>query len=108
MAITPIERLPGGPDDAFKNAMEQIVADILQIIHDGIPLCEITIKGYSENYQRDALRKAIRYACSRYNRSMVAGPVGIVDQNDFELMRRKDDAGKRHWYIRYKKLTKEE
>ena len=43
MAIKPIECLPGSQQDAFNDAKQQIVSDIMQIIQENIPLCEITI-----------------------------------------------------------------
>ena len=108
MAIKPIDSLPGGQMDAFNEARQQVVSDILQIIREGIPLCEITIKNYSENYYRSIIKDAIRKACARYNDSQVAHTPSKVYSDMFEIARRKGDDGKHHWYIKYNKPAEEE
>lgn len=108
MAIKPIDSLPGGQMDAFNEARQQVVSDILQIIREGIPLCEITIKNYSENYYRSIIKDAIRKACGRYNDSPVAQTPSKVYSDMFEIARRKGDDGKHHWYIKYNKPAEEE
>ena len=105
MAIKPIECLPGSQQDAFNDAKQQIVSDIMQIIQENIPLCEITIKNYSENYYRSAISHAIRSACARHN-NMVADAADKVWAEDFEVVRRKDENGKRHWYIKFRRLVR--
>jgi hypothetical protein len=105
VAIKPIECLPGSQQDAFNDAKQQIVSDIMQIIQENIPLCEITIKNYSENYYRSAISHAIRSACARHN-NMVADAADKVWVEDFEVIRRKDENGKRHWYIKFRRLVR--
>ena len=102
MAIKPIECLPGSQQDAFNDAKQQIVSDIMQIIQENIPLCEITIKNYSENYYRSAISHAIRTACARYNKTATDN-ADRVYQEDFEVVRRKGEDGKRHWYIKFRR-----
>ena len=108
MAIKPIDNLPGGQMDVFNEARQQVVSDILQIIREGIPLCEITIKNYSENYYRSIIKDAIRKACGRYNDSPVAQTPSKVYSDMFEIARRKGGDGKYHWYIKYEIPTEED
>ena len=101
MAIKPVESMPGLPEDDFKVARKQVLDDILQIIRERIPLCEITIKNYSENYYRSIIKDAIRKACTRYNDSLVAQTPACVYPDMFDISRRKGDDGKYHWYIKF-------
>ena len=109
MAIKVIDKLPGiGTEDSYKEARDQVMEDVLQIIRENIPLCEITVDGYSSHYQRDAINHAIRRACSKYNRNDRPEEGMRVSTDCFELTGRKDSDGKRHWYIKFKKPEREE
>ena len=102
--ITPIDKIPDGPDRMAKyhRAQEAVIADIMQIIRGNIPLCERTIGEYSDAYKSQVIRYAIRMAVWRYKQETDM----MIDQyEDFEVTTRKDEAGKTHYYIRYKKAV---
>lgn len=101
MAIKPVESMPGAPEDVFKVARKQVLDDILQIIRERIPLCEITIKHYSENYYRSIIKEAIRKACDRYNDTRTVQEPTDVYPDMFDVSRRKGYDGKYHWYIKF-------
>ena len=103
--ITAIDKIPDGPDRTakYKRAQEAVITDVMRIIRDNIPLCEITVDEYSENYKRNVISYAIRIAVWRYKRETDM----IIDQyKDFEVTTRKDEAGKKHYYIEYKRAVK--
>ena len=100
MAITPIEKLPAKPTSVYEAAQAQAIEDVLQIIRERIPLCEITMDAYSGNYKRSALNSAIRRACWRWNKDNQEKRIDFYTQ--FEVTSRKDKDGNRHWYIKYK------
>ena len=108
MAIKPVESMPGAPEDVFKVARKQVLDDILQIIRERIPLCEITIKHYSENYYRSIIKEAIRKACDRYNDTRTIQTPLHVYPDMFDVSRRKGDDGKYHWYIKFKTHQEED
>ena len=102
--ITPIDKIPDGKDRMAKycRAQEAIIADIMQIMRDNIPLCEVTVEEYSENYKRDVIQHAINLAVWRYKKDTDL----VIDRyKDFEVTTRKDEAGKTHYYIKYKKAV---
>ena len=108
MAIKPVDSMPGVPEDAFKEARKQVLEDVLQIIRERIPLCEITIMHYSENYYRSIIKEAIRKACDRYNNTRTIETPFDVYPDMFDVSRRKGYDGKYHWYIKFDMQPEEE
>ena len=103
MAITLIEKLPEKPTSRYEAAQAQAIEDVLQIIRERIPLCEITMDAYIGNYKRSALNSAIRKACCKYNRENALERGDRIDYfEQFDLTSRKDKDGIRHWFIKYK------
>ena len=100
MAITPIEKLPAKPTSVYEAAQERAIQDVLQIIRERIPLCEITMDAYSGNYMRSAINYAIRRAGWRWNKDNPDNRIDYFTQLD--VTSRKDKDGNRHWYIKYK------
>ena len=62
MPIVPIEKLPEKPTSDYEAAQAKAIQDVIQIIRERIPLCEITMDVYSGNYMRSAIHCAIRRA----------------------------------------------
>lgn len=102
MAITPIEKLPEKPTSDYEAAQAKAIQDVLQIIRERIPLCEITMDAYSGNYMRSAVHTAIRRACWRWNKDNQERRIDFYMQ--FEVISRNDKDGNRHWYIKYKPM----
>ena len=98
--ITPIDKLPEKPTSDYEAAQAKAIQDILQIIRERIPLCEITMDAYSGSYIRSAIHLAIRRACWRWNKDNQEKRIDFYTQ--FEVTSRKDKDGNRHWYIKYK------
>lgn len=98
--ITPIDKLPEKPTSDYEAAQAKAIQDILQIIRERIPLCEITMDAYSGSYIRSAIHWAIRRACWRWNKDNQEKRIDFYTQ--FEVTSRKDKDGNRHWYIKYK------
>jgi len=102
--IKQIDKIPDGDSrsDKYRKAQEAVIADIMQIMRDNIPLCEVTVEEYSENYKRDVIQHAINLAVWRYKKDTDL----VIDRyKDFEVTTRKDEAGKKHYYIEYKKAV---
>ncbi len=93
MAIKMIDRIPG--HTPVLTSHDGLVSDILKIVDEEIPLCEITDTGYKDSYMRDALKYAIRTAVSRRRDRKGLG------SNQFRIFSRKDPAGNVHWYVQY-------
>ena len=110
MAIMPIESLPGEQVDQFKAARDALTEDVLQIIRQKIPLCEITSEKYTTNTMRDALKRAVRYAEVLWNRreAVQEGEIERVDGNMFTIIRRKSHDGKYHYYIEFSGAKEDE
>lgn len=102
--ITAIDKIPDGLDGAekYRRAKESVVFDAMRIIRENIPLCEITVDEYSENYKVQIISWALRKAVWRYN---CETDMEIDQNNDFNVFTRKDKAGKKHYYIEYKKAV---
>lgn len=104
MMIKQIDKIPDGESktDKYSKARKDLVEDIMTIIRDNIPYCEVTLDAYSDNYKRSLIDWAIRCAVSKVKRQ-----AGIVVDwlNDFRIVSCKDADGKRHWYIEYKKAV---
>ena len=102
--ITAIDKIPDGTDKTakYRKAEEAVIADVMQIMRENIPLCEITVEEYSENYKANVIRCAIRNAVWRYKRET---DMAIDQYEDFDVTTRKDKAGKKHYYIKYKKAV---
>lgn len=102
--IKQIDKIPDGLDrmEKFRRAKEAVAFDAMRIIRENIPLCEITVDEYSENYKVQIISWALRKAVWRYNCETHME----IDQNkDFNVFTRKDEAGKKHYYIEYKRAV---
>ena len=104
MMIKQIDKIPDGPDGMakYRRAKEAVVFDTMRIIRENIPLCEITVDEYSENYKAQIISWALRKAAWHYN---CETDMDIDGYKDFNVFTRKDEAGKRHYYIEYKKAV---
>ncbi len=100
MAIKPIENLPGTQVDKYEAARDGLIEDVIQIIREKIPLCEITSEAYTVNTMRSAISAAIRRGTVRWNQSLPEGAPRIWPDR-FTILRRKDAEKKPHFYIQY-------
>ena len=97
MAIMPIDEIPESSDDKRKTLRDKLMNDVLQIIKQQIPLCEIT-SGYRDSTMRAGLQTAIRRAVYRWNQKHIQD----LSYDDLIIHRRKEDDGSVHWYIEFK------
>lgn len=102
--ITAIDKIPDGPDRTtkYRIAKDAVIVDIMRIIRENIPLCEITVDEYSENYKAQIINWCIRKVVWSYT---CKTDMKIDENKDFNVFTRKDEAGKKHYYIKYKKAV---
>ncbi len=99
MAIKVIEALPG--DEKKDNRMEQLKADLREIINKKIPLCEIIDPQYPDGTIRDRLIKAIRtviWECAERDKT---GVKRIPKFNGVLEIKSRKGQERRHWYIQF-------
>lgn len=109
MAIKPIDSLPGEQVDQYNEARNALTEDVTQIIKDNVSLCEITSEKYTTNTMRDAIKRAIRYATVYWNRreDVQSGDAQRVSEDMFSILRRKDNDGNYHFYIKFSMIEEE-
>ena len=99
MAIKVIDALPG--DEKKDNRMEQLKADMREIIMKRIPLCEITDAQYPDGTMRDRMVKAIRTVVWEFAERDKNGTKRIPKFNGVLEVRSRKVEERRHWYVMF-------
>ena len=99
MAIKVIEALPG--DEKKDNRMEQLKADLREIIEKKIPLCEIIDPQYPDGTIRDRLIKAIRTVIWERAERDKNGVKRIPKFNGILEIKSRKGENRRRWYIQF-------